>query len=114
MRTIFIVLLTLVVSGCATTGHYGSFLPEDKNDIEIRIVHDAVDQLIELYPPAKSRLNLKHEASGQFGVTLVRILRKEGYAVKEYDKTKGEIGESDKDGFSLRYVLDVAGTPDFY
>ncbi len=112
MKQVFAALLALVISGCATmgNGNYGSFLPEDQKAVEVRIAQDAMDQLIKLYLPAKSRFNLKHEAKGPFGVTLVTTMRKEGYAVEEYTGQE----KNETDGLSLRYVLDVAGAPDFY
>lgn len=112
MRQVFIVVLALVMSGCATMGNYGSFLPEDQKVVEVKIADDAVKQLIELYPPAKSRFNMKHEAKGVFGITLVRKLRDAGYAVEEF--TKSEAAVAAGDGLALGYILDVAGAPDFY
>lgn len=113
MRQVFIVVLALVMSGCAATmGNYGSFLPEDQKVVEVKIADDAVKQLIALYPPAKSRFNMKHEAKGVFGITLVRKLREAGYAVEEF--TKSETAVATGDGLALGYILDVAGVPDFY
>ena len=112
MRQVFIVVLALVMSGCTTMSKYGSFLPEDQKVVEAKIADDAVKQLIKLYPPAKSRFNMKHAAKGVFGITLVRKLREAGYAVEEF--AQRETAVTARDGLSLGYILDVAGAPDFY
>jgi type IV secretion system protein TrbH len=115
MKQVFIVVLALVMSGCATLGNYGSFLPEDQKVVEVKIADDAVKQLIELYPPAKSRFNMKHETKGVFGITLVQKLREAGYAVEEFTKRETTaMANSVGDGLDLGYILDVAGAPDFY
>jgi hypothetical protein len=112
MKHVFIAMLAVVMSGCATMGNYGNFLPEEHRDVEAKIAEDAVKQLVVLYPPARSRIHLQHEAKGTFGLTFVEELRKEGYAVKEYGNSKEQAGTGM--GLALGYILDVAGAPDLY
>jgi hypothetical protein len=53
-----------------------------------RIALDAVNQLVRLYPPAKTQFNLGLSEPREFGELLAVKLRTKGYAVSETVKTK--------------------------
>ena len=76
------VIVMAVVSGCGKQpGQYGNFANAQSGGL----AGDSVAILKTAYPPAKTRLNLLHQYSGDvFGVELVEALRREGYAIAEY------------------------------
>ena len=48
------------------------------------IAVDVVKKLVVLYPPARTRFDLRQTASDNFGVALVEQMRSKGYAIDEY------------------------------
>ncbi|OJW51133.1 MAG: hypothetical protein BGO67_12455 [Alphaproteobacteria bacterium 41-28] len=114
-------LLTLTIAGCATDP-YGNFVPSvnfDQQKLLTReLAGDAVKQLAVLYPPAKTRLEMKQITSDAFGITLVNTLREHGYALKEFntEEVKSQTFKSQtfnaqastSPALPLRYILDQA------
>jgi hypothetical protein len=45
---------------------------------------DVVKKLVVLYPPARTRFDLRQTASDDFGRALVEQMRSKGYAIEEY------------------------------
>jgi len=87
MRMIIIAaLLSLTLAGCATTAPYGNYLGQSAGVDQTQLATEAVDQLVTLYPPARSRFELQQPTPDTFGLALVRGLRDKGYAVLEYQQ----------------------------
>lgn len=107
MNRLIAVLLSTALSGCVITApaSYGNFI---QGGGQAAIATDAVAQLVELYPPAKSSFALQQPAAEDaFGVALVKGLRAEGYAISIYAPVKGRQPETE--AAQLSYVLDNVG-----
>ncbi len=110
-----VLMLSLLLAGCVTTGPYGNFVEEPESLDQQKIASDTVRQLARLYPPAKTRLELQHLAADPFGEAFVRDLRDSGYALLEFDpRSEGDGGSDMADtmhaqgttaSFPLSYVL---------
>lgn len=85
---------------------YGNFANVESADL----VHDALTAMLAAYPPAKTRLNLLHEAGDMFGFRLIESMRGNGYAVAEYaGPAKGGKKPAVVDspsGLGFGYILD--------
>lgn len=95
---------TLGLAGCATqqNGFYGNF--SEATQSQDYLVSDAMSQMVQLYPPAHTRLALQHTPTDHFGLSLVSSLRSRGYAVAEHtEEAKG--AELSANAFS--YVVDA-------
>jgi len=126
MHKIFAVMLAvLIVSGCATISPYGNRLPEMPGEIQAQLATFAVNQLVNLYPPGRSRFEIQQPTPDQFGQLLVKGLRDNGYAVQEFEVGQGGEPEADQDGkpapvagasqsYPLGYVVDRAGYSNLY
>lgn len=82
------VLLALALGGCATTKPYGNFVAASVTLDPQPLAAQAVGQLAALWPPARTRFELKQPTPDAFGVALVGKLRTAGYAVLEAGPTK--------------------------
>lgn len=116
-KVIILLLLALPIAGCVASkqpAYYGNFIPGAINPQQI--AEDAVNHLVTLYPPAKTRLKLQHPTQDTFGISLVRLLREKGYAVVEYAAEEQPQQEIDGDPIPLpvSYVLDQAGQSNIY
>ncbi len=114
------VLLSL--AGCVSSAPYGNFVDGTVTPtMQARLAQDTVTKLLDLYPPATTRLVLKHPATDAYGTALTERLRQQGYALTEYrtiptwvtpaptrtDATVVEQPEDkDETGIPLRYVVD--------
>lgn len=112
--------LALALAGCAsTTGPYGNFVESEGLDHK-KLARDAVKQLAALYPPAKTRFELKQRAPDAFGTALVATLRQQGYAVVEQAqeaKPEGAPAQAPAraaPALPLSYILDHAGESETY
>ena len=121
MRKITIAaLLVLALSGCATTGQYGNFVPPTAAADQQQLAREAVQQLAVLYPPAKTRLELQQATPDAFGQALVLTLRERGYALLEFDPASAKAQATAASepaspaALPLRYVLDQAGDSNLY
>lgn len=87
MRVIKIVslaVLVLVLNGCAVS-KYGNFLSEESSVNQNLLADDVVQQLVEVYPPAKTKFEMQQVTDDIFGEALVKKMRQLGYAVTELD-----------------------------
>lgn len=126
-RLVPLALVALALGGCATTAPYGNFVHSPVAVDQQPLAGDAARKLAALWPPAKTRFELKQPTPDAFGTALVGNLRAAGYAVLEYGPTKASVAGSaaheeapaDPAGavtptmaaLPLRYVLDHdAGT----
>jgi len=112
-------LLTLAIAGCASDP-YGNFITSVNFDQQKsltgelftrELAGDAVKQLTVLYPPAKTRLEMKQVTSDPFGIALVNTLREHGYAIKEFNTEEAEsqtFKASTPPALPLHYILDQA------
>ncbi|CAD7741927.1 hypothetical protein LMG31886_45350 (plasmid) [Xanthomonas hydrangeae] len=120
------ILLTVALAGCASTAQYGSFVDNAPVAFNQTMATDTVKQLVKLYPPARSRIELKQATPDAFGLALVNDLRAQGYAVVEVKPAGANTSEpaastsvvaaagksatqpptSPLSGYPLRYVLD--------
>ncbi|WP_075256221.1 conjugal transfer protein TrbH [Herbaspirillum camelliae] len=112
MNRIFLMLLlslATLTSAC-TTRQYGNFLAPAPFD-QGKLAEDVVRQLIVLYAPAHTRIDMQQATPDPFGQALVKALRADGYAVSEYapPDTATARKPSSTDALPLRYVLDRAG-----
>lgn len=90
MRTVVALLLSLGLAGCASHTLYGNFVDTPAGLDQRKIAGDTVDQLETLYPPAKTRFELKHPTPDAFGIAFVQKLRSRGYALLEFDPEAGK------------------------
>jgi hypothetical protein len=98
------VALAIAFTGCATSP-YGNYLKSATVDQQ-KLAGEAVQQLGTLWPPAKTRFELKQATPDAFGVALIKGLRERGYAVMEFHpKQKSSPHASDTRTRPLRYVL---------
>jgi type IV secretion system protein TrbH len=99
--------------GCTTPGA-GNFA-RHAEVVDQMLAKDAVERLVTLYPPARTRLALGQDLSDPFGVAFVQGLRTAGYAIREgaAPETDEPAEESAEDSSSaevpLSYLVDGAG-----
>ena len=76
----------ILLSGCAMTQPYGSFIqnpsPAFSQYSEVLAI-DVADQIRRLYPAASTQFDLRHNANDAFGQALIDKLRSDGFAVIE-------------------------------
>lgn len=134
-KIVSVALLALALSGCATTSPslYGNYLAETARVNQAQLATEAVNQLIELYPPARTRFELQQPTPDVFGQSLVKGLRDSGYAVLELEPKPARttatetsagpsatgqdpivIAPSPSHTYPLRYVVDNAGDSNLY
>lgn len=96
------------MAGCGKPqlGKFGNFAKVESVDL----AEDAANTIKANYPPAKTRLNLIHDADDAFGRALLEQLRGSGYAVAEYVRLmrpdKYQEAPAKPDGFDFAYVID--------
>lgn len=102
MHKTFAAIFLLLVCGCRTP-----VKPMDMPPAAVSgLVGDAMDVMLDAYPPAKTRLQLRREASDAFGTALVEALRANGYAVAEPAKAdKSGKGEQPPAGLGFDHTL---------
>lgn len=93
-RRVPLALLALALGGCGTTAPYGNFIQPPMTVDQQPLAGDAAKQLAALWPPAKTRFELKQPTPDAFGTALVGNLRAAGYAVLEYGATKAAVAGS--------------------
>ncbi len=118
-RLPIIVLLAAGLAGCASdpvTVNYGNYaqvaIPSDGKSM----ADDMAKKLVTLYPPARTRFNLRQATPDAFGASLVAALRTKGYALAEFKadagtgapvKTLPAVAKAGQVGdVSLAYVVD--------
>ncbi len=107
---ILILVLLFVLSGCSTT-QYGNYVQNDSSTHNQIMASDAAHRLLQLYPPASTRFNMRHATEDSFGVAFLGYLRSGGYAVHEHEQQL-ELTETNDDSaqgnenIALAYILD--------
>jgi len=113
-NAIFSILLLASLAGCATTskpGGYGSYAAVGPAG-ETAVVQDVVKRLVVAYPPARTRLNMRHPATDSFGTALVASMRAKGYALDEHKPAPAATAASR--GFAFAYAFDRLAGTDLY
>lgn len=80
----------ILLSGCAMTQPYGSFIQNPSpafDQYSKTIAADVASQIGRLYPAASTQLDLRHNANDAFGLALIDKLRSDGFAVLENTST---------------------------
>lgn len=124
-----VVLLALAAASCATVPpRHGNFLKSTTVDQQ-KLADETVKQMVAIWAPAKTRLEMRQATPDAFGTALVKGLRDNGYAVAELDQSKhiekqaalaekesGEpiVAPNEAKTYSLMYVLDQAGNANLY
>lgn len=113
-KALFPVLLLACLGGCASTtkpvgyGSYATLSPANEN----AVVQDVVKRLATVYPPARTKLNLRHPTTDPFGTTLMATMRTKGYALDEYKAAPATTAAPDANTFA--YVFDQLAGTDLY
>lgn len=133
MRTYIVAVLgAACLAACAANdAPYGNFLASPVAANDERMAGDAVKQLVAVYPPARTRLSLRQATPDVFGAALVKSLRGNGYALREFTPGPDKAMPAPaSDGVQagrttatpappsaflpFGYVLDVAAAPNLY
>lgn len=124
-KIISVIVLAAALAGCATS-QYGNFAKTSPAVFDQKMATDTVSQLVKLYPPATTRLELQQATPDAFGIALVSNLRAQGYAVMEYKPAATNTAATDAKaasqpaaasalpGYPLRYVLDQFSGTNMY
>jgi hypothetical protein len=121
-------VLSLGLAACGTTspyGNYGNFVTTSTAGLDQqKIATDAVQQLVTLYPPAKTSFKLEQPTPDAFGQAFVADLRAQGYALLEYAEpaarpaldanASATPAPADTSSLPLRYVFDQARDMNLY
>lgn len=97
---------SLGLSACGTTartGDYGYFVTASAHLDQQRLATEAVQQLIPLYPPAKTLFKLTQPTPDAFGQAFIGDLRAHGYALLEFATRNAD---NSANAVPLRYVVD--------
>lgn len=78
-------IFSLALVGCASHPPYGNFVENPTGLNQQKIANDTLAQIESLYPPAKTRFEIKQATPDAFGTALVKGLRDKGYALLEFD-----------------------------
>jgi len=118
-KIIIAALFVFSLSNCATTNQYGNFVSQAPASDQRRLAREAVHQLVSLYPPAQTRLELYQATPDAFGKTLVLTLREHGYALLEFNTARAKARTKTSSlavssVIPLRYVFDQADNSGLY
>ena len=113
LRRTLLAMLLAASAGCATkpaSAVYGSFVPQAPPSDSKYMANDVVAKLVAMYPPARTRISLRHATPDGFGASLVGALRTKGYALSEF-KTGPSAGAAARPSLAagdlaLAYVVD--------
>lgn len=97
----FILLFAINLTGCA---HYGNFAAAPVS-LNQAMANDSARQLVVLYPPARTQLNVKQPIRDPYGLSLIKSLRLKGYSVMEAQTSHRASGKGHH-GLDFRYVVD--------
>lgn len=85
MKTKAIILfwvLLFVLGGCAVQStQCGDFVKNLKPQDKQVVIDDFVKKMVEIFPPAKTRLVMGQEIKDPFGNKIIKNLREKGYAI---------------------------------
>ena len=108
VKTLLVLILLFVLAGCATTQH-GNYVEHNSETHNSIIASAAAYQLMQLYPPARTRFNMQHPTADSFGAAFLRSLRTGGYAIQENQKSnlaQPDSAAKNIDGSTLAYIFD--------
>lgn len=108
-KSLIMGLLLFNLTGCFTVhnnpyGNYTTLSMVQQQQMALA----TVDQLVLLYPPAKTRFNIGQPTTDAYGKALVQTLRERGYALQEFHQQS--IYEADlsvSPGVDLYYTVDI-------
>lgn len=112
MKMIFTLAFALLLTGCASSP-WGNFAQDAAPATNRALATDAVTQMVVVFPPASTRLNMTHATPDAFGRDLLSSLRARGYSVQEFaeDGHASEVANTTNTaapkGLSLSYVVDT-------
>lgn len=116
MRIAFAFLILAAFGGCGKQikppQAHGNFAQVDS----VGLVQDAMNMMVAVYPPAKTRLEIVQDSGDPFGIALVENLRANGYAIAESappqqgDKYASPVDRLD--GLPFSYLIDYLQTED--
>ena len=103
----WIVEFVVILSSCATTAEYGTFL-RGHESAQYAIAADAAGKLAAEYTPDGRAIRLERQPDDLFGARFATELRKKGYSLQD--------GEAVATGpaLHLRYVLDAIKGTDLF
>ena len=104
MKMLFGIVVLSLCGGCSTPEPSSGNITGAHS---AELVRDAVSVMLEVYPPARTRLALVRKADDGFGNGLTEELRLRGYAVAEYV-------EPEKKGWGAKKVAKPDGLPFAY
>lgn len=119
MKLFATLTLALVLSGCASS-KWGNFADQASAATNQALAKDAVSQLVAVFPPASTRLNLVQPTPDAFGQDLVAALRARGFSVQEQQlngqaqQGQGTNQSSAQRGLALSYVVDMPPETNLY
>ena len=115
-KPFFTVLCLLTASAC--TSHYGSYA-KVTDSYNAQMADDSAKELVTLYPPASTHLQISHETGDAYGIELVKSLRESGYAIEEGKSTataanNASATTADNEGspaaiLPIHYIIDNIG-----
>lgn len=108
-RSMLPLFLPLMLAGCVATKPTANVVDLRGNISSETLAEDAVAQLSQVFPPAKTPLYFTRTADDAFGRAFVIGLREKGYAIEE---TVGDpVGDqSQHGGLPVAYIIDpIAG-----
>lgn len=101
----YLLIVTLAtVSGCTATRE--SSITQAPVALTQIIAQDSAKQLAALYPPARTRLELKQSSTDVFGRSLVDSLRQKGYSLAEAGTNEQHSTTKAASEVPLTYVMD--------
>ena len=115
MRNITVTVLLTCLAGCATEkpGN-GNFIQAEPTAYSAKLVSDSVQQLVKVFPPAKTRFDLAQPTPDAFGTMLVASLRGKGYALREFDAAPAAKAKESEPLITFRYTVDQLGEFNLY
>jgi hypothetical protein len=113
--------LLACLAGCTTSTPYGNFVQDSPAAFNQTMAGDAVKRLVAVYPPARTRFELRQATPDAFGTALVASLRNRGYALLEFrpdaqgkaaasgqaSATNAATAAPSATTLALRYILDL-------
>lgn len=100
-RFIYLAMVVFTLVGCASM-KYGNF-SDAPAVYDQTMATDTVKQLMVLYPPAMTYIDLQQSTDDAYGKALVTALRAQGYAISEYKRNSQSKNKSSQSKQHLDY-----------
>lgn len=119
----FVACVITALAGCATRSAlplYGNYANGPVAAEEKAMADDVAGKLAATYPPARTRFTLQHNTPDAFGISLVALLRKKGYAMGEFRQPsvgaplEAPRAKEQPVDLSLAYIVDQPLEEPFY